>query len=211
MRKYIYLILPIVLVLTVCYFSETNIHIIRHGEKVIAEGVSDAPLTDKGILQAKEVGERLKDLKISQIYASPMRRARQTAVNISSITNSEIIYDARLTEKNYRKSEELYPDGTNIYVKYLPDGTKETKEQHLKRLQLFLKEKISIFDKELWIVAHGGLIQRLLEKIQQVKVQELPALKIKYCSDFEFRYNKFTGHVRYVNHTYIPSLQSKTK
>lgn len=58
MKKYIFLPLFIAFVVVSYYFSETSIHIIRHGEKVITKGVSDAPLTERGILQAREVGER---------------------------------------------------------------------------------------------------------------------------------------------------------
>ncbi|MCB9228243.1 MAG: histidine phosphatase family protein [Deltaproteobacteria bacterium] len=206
MRKYLFLAAAVPVIFTIIYLSETSIHIIRHGEKVIDEGVSDAPLTEAGIEQAKELGRILaNEYKIDQLFVSPMRRARQTAESISSATKSKMVFDDRLTEKNYRRSDDLYPDDTNVFVKYFPDGSKENKEQHLSRLLGFFKDKISILDKEVWIVAHGGLIRRLLEKIQQEKIQDLPELKIKYCSNFEFSYNKLTGTIKYVSHSYSNS------
>lgn len=189
------------------YFSETTIHIIRHGEKIIAPNISDAPLTDLGKKQAFEAGKFLEcNYSIPQLYASPMRRARETALIIAELTNSSIIFDKRLTEKNYRKSDELYPDGTNVYVKFLPNGDKETKIQHFARMLDFFKEKIGFLDKEIWIVAHGGLIRRILEKIERDTGESNLDIKIKYCSTFTFKYNKFTGSFKYIKHKNINSL-----
>lgn len=183
------------------HYHITTIYIIRHGEKVIATGVSDAPLTDSGKIQAKKLGTYLSSKKqISYLYASPMRRARQTAEIIALQTGSSISFDDRLTEKNYRQSSELYPDGTYIYVKFLKDAMKETKEQHLARLLSFLKDNVHMMDKELYIVAHGGLVNRILEKIASDSGQLIAKHKIGYCSMFSFEYNKITNTFRYLNH-----------
>jgi len=61
-----------------------KLFIVRHGQtesnrlKVYA-GQSDEPLEDEGISQAHVVGQQLSAEKVSAVYASPLRRARQTA------------------------------------------------------------------------------------------------------------------------------------
>lgn len=187
------------------YFSEINVHIIRHGEKIIAKGISDAPLTDKGKKQAKELGKYLAlTHHLPQLYVSPMRRARQTADMIKLFTSSSLILDERLTEKNYRRSETLYPDGTHKYIKFLPNGKKESKPQHLSRLLHFLQEKATFLASELWIVAHGGLILRFLEKISENSDTAPFQGRINYCSIFTFQYNKFTKRLKFVGYREIP-------
>jgi probable phosphoglycerate mutase len=194
------LILLIVISIFSYFYHTTTIYIIRHGEKVIQKGIQDAPLTDNGKIQAKKLGQYLAHKKsISHLWASPMRRARQTAEIIALQTGASISFDSRLVEQNYRQSEKLYPDGTHIYVKFLKDGQKESKAQHLSRLLSFLKDSIGLLDKELYIVAHGGLVNRILEKIAaDSKPSQTP--KIKYCSMFIFKYNKITKNFRYIEH-----------
>ena len=137
-----------------------------------------------------------------------MKRARETAEIIASRTNSSISFDERLTEKNYRKSKDLYSDGTHIYVKFLPDEKKETRKQHLKRVMNFLQNEINILDKNLYIVGHGGLIRRIFEKISADKDQVVYKYKIPYCSVFVFKYNKLTKSLRYISHFDVNSSEN---
>ena len=61
---------------------------IRHGEipsnvnKVYA-GRSPEGLTEKGVQQARQVSEKLKEYEVEAIYSSPIQRALQTAQIIS--------------------------------------------------------------------------------------------------------------------------------
>ena len=162
--------------------------------------MSDAPLTENGKIQAQELGKFLSAEKnIHKLYASPMRRARETAEIIALQTKSSISFDDRLTEKNYRKSKNLYPDGNHIYVKFLSNGKKETKKQHLARLLNFLEEKINALDKDVYVVGHGGLILRSFEKIASDKNQKIEKHKMPYCSVFIFNYNKLTKSLQYID------------
>lgn len=51
------------------------LYIVRHGDP---DYTTDS-LTEKGLIQAEAVGKRMFDVKLDQIYASPMGRARETA------------------------------------------------------------------------------------------------------------------------------------
>lgn len=62
----------------------TKVYLTRHGEtewneKGIMQGWGDSPLTELGKNQAKWLGERIRDLHIDVIYASPIGRAFNTA------------------------------------------------------------------------------------------------------------------------------------
>lgn len=205
------LFLAAVFLLGAYYYSDAKIYIIRHGEKIITDGVSDAPLTENGKAQAHKLGEFLShETKSPKLFSSPMRRARETAEIIASQTKSAVSFDDRLTEKNYRKSEHLYPDGKNIYVKFLHNGEKETKEQHLARLMDFLNDTVRLFDKNIFIVGHGGLVQRAFEKIAASTKKNPEKYKIPYCSVFIFQYNKITKSLRYIDNFTANDRQSKS-
>jgi hypothetical protein len=75
----------------------TLVYLVQHGEKEPLPG--DPGLTRRGQEQARLVGRRLRGLGISALYSSPMRRARETAEGIASVTGLTVEFDARLRER----------------------------------------------------------------------------------------------------------------
>ena len=82
------------------------IYIIRHGQTElnnahVLQGRSDYPLNEKGIVQAREVGQWFTDQGIvfSYVYSSPLGRAVQTAELITK--ERSIVIDDRLIEMDY--------------------------------------------------------------------------------------------------------------
>jgi broad specificity phosphatase PhoE len=74
--------------MTLIIFGKMKLIIVRHGEsEANKKGIhqrrkdewSDTSLSKDGIFQAKQVAERLKDEKIDGIYASDLKRAKETA------------------------------------------------------------------------------------------------------------------------------------
>ena len=110
--------------------STHTIYLFRHGEtrwnlEERRQGQKDSPLTALGRLQAKDNGRRLKQhLTLSDpvaIYASPIGRARETALIMLDevgISADAIAYDDRLMESSFGDWEgftdaeiaERYPD-----------------------------------------------------------------------------------------------------
>ena len=211
MFRYFTLIFLIALSFGIFQLSTTKVHMIRHGEKVIQKGIEDAPLTERGKMQAKTAGNQLKkrEDKPEFLYASPMRRARQTAFLIQEELKVPLLFDSRLTEKSYYQTKEKYEDGHFKFSKH-KNGIKESASDHLKRLMNFIEEKATFFNQDIWIIAHGGLMARIFEKISKRTKRPLPRhLKLKYASEFVFEYNKLTGNFKYLEHYHVPDNEER--
>jgi probable phosphoglycerate mutase len=100
-----------------------RIYITRHGEtewnkEGRMQGWEDSRLTQKGIDNAKKLGESLKDIDFSCIYCSPLGRTVETAEHIRGDRDINIVYDDSLKEMYFgiwggmMHSEimELFPD-----------------------------------------------------------------------------------------------------
>ncbi|MEM9008493.1 MAG: histidine phosphatase family protein [Cyanobacteria bacterium P01_F01_bin.86] len=75
---------------------KTRVIIVRHGQstynlkKLIQGQIDVSTLTDLGIAQAKQVGEALTGIAFDHVYASPLKRAAQTAATIVEVLQAEI-------------------------------------------------------------------------------------------------------------------------
>lgn len=82
-----------------------NIYIARHGEtkwniEGRMQGFKNSDLTQRGINDARSLGESLKDIDFDCIYSSPLGRALDTAKYIRQDDNIKIILDDSLKELN---------------------------------------------------------------------------------------------------------------
>ncbi len=83
----------------------TELLLIRHAQ---AEGIApseavepkdiDLPLTSKGRIQAELLANRLERRDVAAIYASPLRRTRETADALAEVTGLAVVEDPRLRE-----------------------------------------------------------------------------------------------------------------
>lgn len=60
-----------------------NLYLVRHGETAWSKngrhtGLTDLPLTEDGIQEAKDLGKRLKGHRFDKVFASPLKRALDT-------------------------------------------------------------------------------------------------------------------------------------
>jgi len=79
------------------------LYLIRHGESVYnalgrIQGQSECDLSERGRRQAEAVARRLAGLPIDAIYASPLRRASQTAGFLGAALDLAVRLDPRLME-----------------------------------------------------------------------------------------------------------------
>lgn len=74
-----------------------KIYIVRHCQ---ANGQSpDAPLTELGYKQAKDLCDFFSNLKVDRVISSPFLRARQSVIPLSEKLNVKIEVDHRLSER----------------------------------------------------------------------------------------------------------------
>lgn len=85
----------------------TELILVRHGEQYVADPRTgpvgetiDPPLSERGLQQAKVVGERLSVDRIDKVYASPLRRALETGRELARHhrMEPEVIHDLREVE-----------------------------------------------------------------------------------------------------------------
>jgi 2,3-bisphosphoglycerate-dependent phosphoglycerate mutase len=80
--------------------------LVRHGESTwntagLAQGHNDqAVLTSRGLHQATEAAEQFRGRSVRAIYASDLRRARQTAAAFGQVLGLPVAADARLRERS---------------------------------------------------------------------------------------------------------------
>jgi broad specificity phosphatase PhoE len=88
----------------------------RHGETDYNrerrfQGQGDVPLNARGIEQARELAELARAEPLAALYASPIRRARQTAEIVAEAIGLEPRYDARFAEHDVGEwQERLFDD-----------------------------------------------------------------------------------------------------
>ncbi|MGH7899829.1 MAG: histidine phosphatase family protein [Candidatus Binatia bacterium] len=90
----------------------TRVFLVRHGATVLSAedrfaGSTDVDLSDEGRSQAARLGQRLKDEGIAAVYASPMKRTRETAGLISGPHQLELRFDDGLREMDHGRWEQM--------------------------------------------------------------------------------------------------------
>ncbi len=161
--------------------------LVRHGESTanaggIWQGHLDFPLSERGREQARSTGEALSGENISGVYASPLARARETAVLISRGAGfaGEVVSVQGLIERHggilqgTTHEERLARDPDLVEkLRVLPEPEKwplvgaETDEKVLAR---FAEALASIrarhgAGEKLLIVTHGGVMRAFLRDL----------------------------------------------
>lgn len=90
----------------------TRLLLIRHGATVLSAedrfaGSTDVDLSDEGRRQAGGLAERLAEIDVAAVYASPMKRTRETAAIIAEPGKLEVRTDGGLREIDHGRWEGL--------------------------------------------------------------------------------------------------------
>jgi isoleucyl-tRNA synthetase len=162
------------------------------------------PLTRKGVLDAKQKARGLKG-KVDIIYASPILRAKQTAMIIADEIKVPLFIDERLREidmgilqnKPYEEFDKYIVDkvtGKRDLDKKIENG--ESLNEVKQRAINFILELERIHrGKNILIVSHGGVLWML--------EGEMKALSSEQIRNFEVK-NYRLGEIRKVNLNVIP-------
>jgi len=156
----------------------------RHGERedhvnpkwyLNAPNVFDPPLSNKGLRQAAELGERLRSESITHIFASPFTRTIQTAIEVAKKLNLMINIDRGLAEhmetkhfqvtcarlqldpNTFKVQVNTHEELIKRYPKYISPET-EFKDLKLNKWPaLFPEEEEELFERTNNTVKHLGI------------------------------------------------------
>ncbi len=168
-------------------YKSFKIIVVRHAQSVAnVDGVYqgqtfDTDLSDHGKLQAKVLAKKLQEFNIDKIVASPLKRAQQTALEISNLIGCEIEFDRRLIEINHgiwegKDKEWIMGNDLELYetwfktphlVKFNHGG--ESLNDVITRTKSFLDEYP--FSNNTLIVTHDCIIRTILSIIAGNKLE----------------------------------------
>lgn len=170
-----------------------EIYFVRHGQTIWNvekrfQGLSDSPLTELGITQAKLLGEKLKDIKFDKFYSTSLKRANDTANYIKGNRKQEVeIFDdfveismgdmEGIKQEDFKK---LYPEQVKNFffnqLEYNPssfggESFLEVRERVIRGLNKFI-ELNKNYERVL-VVSHGATLKTLLHYISGKDVSTL--------------------------------------
>jgi probable phosphoglycerate mutase len=117
----------------------TRIFLIRHGATVLSSenrfaGATDIPLSDEGRCQVGRLADRLSEVPVSAVYASPLGRTMETAAILAAPHRLEVQARDGLREISHghwegrtrQEVEKLYPDEVDSWEEdpysFAPEG-----------------------------------------------------------------------------------------
>ena len=176
-----------------------NLILVRHGESEwnklgVWTGLTNIPLSEKGVEEAKLAGEKLKNFPIDLCYISSLKRARQTLIEIKKIIARDFpgFENKALDERDYgiytgqNKWEIQKEIGVEQFKKIrrgwntgIPKG--ETLEDVYNRVVPYYKTQI-VPDlkagKNVLVVAHGNSLRALVKYLENISDEDVEKLEI---------------------------------
>ena len=156
--------------------AKSTLWFVRHGESTwnasgFVQGQAPGPvLTRKGRSEAAGIAERLADVRITAIYTSDLKRARETAEIVGRGLRMTSRSDRALRERNFgiaqgRPHSELSPAASGIEIDRVVDADARPPEGESLR-ELYRRVGAFIADVEqrepegdVLVVTHGGVIR----------------------------------------------------
>lgn len=168
-----------------------ELYIVRHGKTYWNEarkiqGWSDIDLTEAGRQVAVDSAVGMKDIHFDAIYASPLKRAYETACILKGDRDLPIVVDERIKEIGFGVLEgedflKIRGDKTSRFSCFFdapelyeaPEGG-ETFEGVSERAADFMKEIIEKHkdDERIMIVAHGAINKAMMRYIRKNEIKD---------------------------------------
>lgn len=199
--------------------SVTNIYFARHGEteynrcnQIQGRGI-DAPLNNKGHLQAKAIAHHLKDIPFACIVSSSLQRSRQTAEVVAQVQNLDVVSYPELDEMDFgilegRPISEIKDELKKLYrtwkagnVKYAsPQGESPytVYERADRRAKMVVEQNNH---KNLLFVLHGRLLRILLSNWLGHGLSNMHRIPHVNGALYQLHWNGSGFESRYINKT----------
>ena len=157
-----------------------RIFILRHEKRDINNPNFYSPLLEEGLHNSESLVDKLKNLNIDVIYASPFKRVLQTVKPFCDKYNKKIKRDFSLYEKISSNSGFHYPylldvipmdneyyllDTSHVSVTHLYEiKMDEDIAYRINRFTSYLKDKYSNRNKTILIVTHMSIVNAIQKK-----------------------------------------------
>ncbi len=184
----------------------TELILIRHGETLWnqqgrMQGQQDSPLTELGVRQARQLGQRLRGVPFDALYSSDLGRAYRTALTISEATGRAVNVEARLRERNFGVFEGL--TNADIKARYPEDHVRfASRDPHYvmpggESAHAFVQRCVCCFgeiaenhrDATTVVVAHGLVLDALYRTAVGMPIEQPRGFPLLNCSLNTFRYD----------------------
>ena len=168
---------------------KTIIYMIRHAKSIANDngmfgGITDYELSQEGLVQAKDLADRLKNYEINKIYCSPLKRAIETITPTAKLKDMDvnIVDDLReinvgtwenILRDDLRKmypEENKYIDETEYYTGMA--GQEETIDVANRMYGTILKIAKDNLNKNIIITSHIVAIRAFLCKIMNIPFEQ---------------------------------------
>lgn len=184
-----------------------TLYFIRHGEtewnaERRMQGQWESDLTDRGRDQARRTAARVAALGVDRIYASSLRRARDSAQALADETGLTVSFDTRLMEWRagawsghlYKDIMERWPAEWTAWRadqwRYRPPGA-ENFTDLVERGGAALKEILAAEHARIAIVSHGFITRAMLAFMLDLAPEE--AIGVATPNDAFFRLSEDNG------------------
>jgi len=170
-----------------------ELYIFRHGKTVWnaerkIQGSADIELTTEGRALAVAVSEAIRDMHFDAVYASPLKRAYETACILRGARALPVVRDDRIKELNFGvlegtsfdniQSEDCDPKFSVFFTHpelYQRPEEGESLEELCARAADFIEDikKRHSSDARVMIVAHGAVNKAMLKHLRGLEMKDL--------------------------------------
>ncbi|MBW2985230.1 2,3-bisphosphoglycerate-dependent phosphoglycerate mutase [Candidatus Woesearchaeota archaeon] len=185
-----------------------RIYLFRHGQTYFNRdhkftGWKDSKLTNKGIKDAKQIAQKLKNKRIDLSYRTRLSRSKDTLKEVLKFHPEckEIIEDDRMIERSYGNLQGL--NHTTIIKKFgkerfdiwhrsynTPPPKGESVKVVEKRVNAFIKDLVKKIKKEkinIAISAHGNSMRPFRKYFEKLSINQMMKLENPWDNYFEYK------------------------
>jgi probable phosphoglycerate mutase len=167
-----------------------KLYITRHGEtewniQKRMQGWKNSNLTERGVANAKALGESLKEVKFKRVYCSPLDRTKHTTELILNGRDIEVVYEENLREihlgevegLNQQEANAVYPDFSihfwekpHLYKAKSGEDFYQVRERVIKTLDKIIAENPK---GNVLIVTHGVILKTIHSYFKNLPMEKL--------------------------------------
>ncbi|MGE5681579.1 MAG: histidine phosphatase family protein [Bacillota bacterium] len=202
----------------------TTFYLIRHGNTTAGSKISGRDrgyhLSENGQQQAKNLGERLANVKFDAIYCSPMERTMETAKAVAEKHNLEPQVLEKIIEVDFgdwtgKTFDELEKDQKWKLFHIFRSGTRAPNGEHMIEIQMRMVTEIERLrqlhpDGTVAIVSHGDPIRTAIVYYAGMPMDFMLRLNISTASVSIITVDDWGPQIQCINDTdEIPELKKK--